>query len=105
MAGHAPERPRHAGRCDWRSLGGSELLTAGRADGTPLRAWLAAEPEARLGKEVAARWGGDLPFLLKVLSVGKALSIQAHPDKVLAARLFREQPAVYKARRLRPSPA
>ena len=53
----------------------------------------------RLGGAVAARWGGDLPFLLKVLSVGKALSIQAHPDLALAARLFREQPGVYKARR------
>ena len=27
----------------------------------------------------------DLPFLFKILSVGKALSIQAHPDKVINA--------------------
>ena len=43
-----------------------------------------------------------MPFLLKVLSVGKALSIQAHPDLTLAAKLFKEQPDVYKAR---PGPA
>jgi mannose-6-phosphate isomerase len=35
-----------------------------------------------LSPDVAARFDGDLPFLFKVLSVGKALSIQAHPDKV-----------------------
>jgi hypothetical protein len=31
-----------------------------------------------------------------VLSIGKALSIQAHPDKTLAERLHRERPEVYK---------
>ncbi len=29
-----------------------------------------------------------LPFLMKVLSVNQALSIQAHPDKKLAEKLF-----------------
>ena len=38
----------------------------------------------------------QLPFLLKVLSIHKALSIQAHPDKELAARLHRERPQDYK---------
>eukprot|EP00928_Gymnodinium_smaydae_P056482 TRINITY_DN39859_c0_g1_i1.p1 TRINITY_DN39859_c0_g1~~TRINITY_DN39859_c0_g1_i1.p1 ORF type:complete len:573 (+),score=107.07 TRINITY_DN39859_c0_g1_i1:58-1719(+) len=38
----------------------------------------------------------QLPFLLKVLSIHKALSIQAHPDKVLAARLHQEKPHLYK---------
>lgn len=42
------------------------------------------------------RYQGELPFLFKVLSVQKALSIQAHPDKKLAERLFKEQPQVYK---------
>jgi mannose-6-phosphate isomerase len=40
--------------------------------------------------------GGDLPFLLKVLSVNTALSIQSHPSKDLAERLHRERPDVYK---------
>jgi mannose-6-phosphate isomerase len=39
---------------------------------------------------------GNLPFLFKVLSIGTALSIQAHPDKELARRLFKERPDVYK---------
>jgi mannose-6-phosphate isomerase class I len=28
---------------------------------------------------------GDLPFMFKILSIGKALSIQAHPDKLLVS--------------------
>ena len=38
----------------------------------------------------------DLSFLLKVLSVRKVLSIQAHPDKKLAEQLHSERPNVYK---------
>mmetsp|Transcript_11029 Transcript_11029/g.33826 ORF Transcript_11029/g.33826 Transcript_11029/m.33826 type:complete len:448 (+) Transcript_11029:92-1435(+) len=38
----------------------------------------------------------ELPYLLKVLSVGGALSIQAHPDKALAAKLHADKPAAYK---------
>ena len=37
-----------------------------------------------------------LPFLFKVLSVQTALSIQAHPDKDLAARLHAARPDMYK---------
>ncbi|KAF9438843.1 Mannose-6-phosphate isomerase [Entomortierella beljakovae] len=37
-----------------------------------------------------------LPFLFKVLSINKALSIQAHPDKILAQKLFKERPDIYK---------
>lgn len=39
---------------------------------------------------------GALPFLFKVLSAGKALSIQAHPDKELAKKLHEEKPKSYK---------
>jgi mannose-6-phosphate isomerase len=39
---------------------------------------------------------GTLPFLLKVLSVGRALSIQAHPDSALARTLHAQYPQVYK---------
>ncbi|GJN05938.1 hypothetical protein PR202_ga23617 [Eleusine coracana subsp. coracana] len=64
-------------------------------DGTLLGDWLARNPDA-LGPAVAARWGGDLPFLFKVLSVAKALSIQAHPDKKLAEVLHALRPSTYK---------
>mmetsp|Transcript_1664 Transcript_1664/g.2186 ORF Transcript_1664/g.2186 Transcript_1664/m.2186 type:complete len:510 (+) Transcript_1664:41-1570(+) len=39
---------------------------------------------------------GQLPWLLKVLSAGKALSIQAHPDKTTAAQLHLSNPEQYK---------
>eukprot|EP00897_Mesotaenium_endlicherianum_P006886 jgi/Mesen1/6225/ME000320S05411 len=60
-----------------------------------LREWLKAHPEA-LGDYVQSRWKGELPFLFKVLSVAKALSIQAHPDKELAEKLHASQPKNYK---------
>ncbi|CAO1630072.1 unnamed protein product [Sympodiomycopsis kandeliae] len=71
--------------------------------------------EALLGKQVVAQYGtgltrgggqttsdgkkkdqGALPFLFKILSAGKALSIQAHPDKALAEKLHKENPKSYK---------
>jgi mannose-6-phosphate isomerase len=39
--------------------------------------------------------GGELPFLFKILSAGKALSIQAHPDKDGAVRLHSDDPTNY----------
>ncbi|CAB4273579.1 unnamed protein product [Prunus armeniaca] len=49
-----------------------------------------------LGEKVVQKWGSDLPFLFKVLSVAKALSIQAHPDKELAKVLHKFMPNLYK---------
>jgi len=37
-----------------------------------------------------------LPYLAKVLSIDRCLSIQAHPDKALAEKLHAERPDVYK---------
>lgn len=37
-----------------------------------------------------------MSFLYKVLSVGKAISIQAHPDKTLAEKLHLDFPNIYK---------
>ncbi|XP_066908088.1 mannose-6-phosphate isomerase [Halyomorpha halys] len=37
-----------------------------------------------------------LPFLFKVLSVNKALSIQCHPNKQQAMDLFKKMPTIYK---------
>jgi len=51
---------------------------------TTLDALIEAAPERELGAEVAARFGGRLPFLLKVLSAGRALSIQVHPSRAQA---------------------
>jgi mannose-6-phosphate isomerase len=49
------------------------------ADRTTLDAVIAADPHAALGADVVAHLGPRLPFLLKLLAAGKALSIQVHP--------------------------
>jgi len=41
-------------------------------------------------------FGPQLPFLFKALSIAKALSIQAHPNKKHAEELFATRPDVYK---------
>eukprot|EP00752_Nemacystus_decipiens_P001295 g1287.t1 len=71
--------------------GPSNLLTNSGNIGPLLKDHLASEPEA-LG-DLAHK--GDLPFLFKVISINKALSIQAHPNKKLAEKLHAERPDVY----------
>ncbi|KAH8808002.1 mannose-6-phosphate isomerase [Xylogone sp. PMI_703] len=51
--------------------------------------------EALLSKDVAEKFGHKLPFLFKVLSIGKALSIQAHPNKKLAEQLHKRDSKNY----------
>ena len=51
---------------------------------TTLDEVIAAAPERALGVGCAGRFGGRLPFLLKVLSAEKALSIQVHPSRAQA---------------------
>ena len=53
-------------------------------------------PHKLLSDDVCEAFGSqDLPFLFKVLAVRKALSIQAHPDKILAERLHSVSPDKY----------
>ncbi|KAJ5247558.1 mannose-6-phosphate isomerase [Penicillium chermesinum] len=51
--------------------------------------------QALLSTEVSERYGSRLPFLFKVLSIRKALSIQAHPNKKLAEQLHARDPRNY----------
>ena len=53
-----------------------------------LDAFVAADPAAILGAEVAVRYAGTLPFLMKVLAAGEPLSIQAHPSRAQARAGF-----------------
>lgn len=55
---------------------------------------------ALISPEVSDRYGGKLPFLLKVLSIRKALSIQAHPNKKLAEKLHARDPRNYPGRKM-----
>lgn len=56
---------------------------------------IAAHPREALGDYVLRKFSGKLPFLLKVLSAARALSIQAHPDKAQAVRLHTSDPEHY----------
>jgi|MDSY01.1.fsa_nt_gb mannose-6-phosphate isomerase len=71
--------------------------------------WIGTHPrgEALLpdGSTLSAAVGGELPFMFKILSAGKALSIQAHPDKTLAAKLNDENPGAYGDRNHKPEMA
>jgi mannose-6-phosphate isomerase len=58
---------------------------------TTLEAVIAADQAGELGPECAERFGGRLPFLLKVLAAEKALSIQVHPSREQAEAGFREE--------------
>ncbi len=56
---------------------------------------LVEDNQALLSASIIARYGKKLPFLFKVLSVNKALSIQAHPNKKLAEQLHARDPKNY----------
>ncbi len=58
---------------------------------TTLDAVIAADPAGELGAECAARFGGRLPFLLKVLAAEQALSIQVHPSRQQAEAGYRAE--------------
>jgi len=64
----------------------------------PLVDYVQSNPEMHLGIDGFTKPSNefDLTFLFKVLSIEKVLSIQAHPDKFLAAQLHTERPHVYK---------
>lgn len=57
-----------------------------------LREVIAADPVAMLGESVARRFG-ELPFLFKVLSADRPLSIQVHPSKPAAEAGFARENA------------
>lgn len=62
---------------------------------TPLNRVIEDFPLEILGEDVAGRFDRKLPFLLKVLSAARALSIQTHPDKEQARKLHAVDPAHY----------
>ncbi|KAL0124075.1 hypothetical protein PUN28_006103 [Cardiocondyla obscurior] len=61
----------------------------------PLQKYIEENIET-LGRQEVELFGCDLPFLFKVLSIDKALSIQVHPDKKTAKELHDLYPNIYK---------
>ncbi len=64
--------------------------------GQTLKDLIAEDPEGILGQRCRSKFGDNLPYLFKVLSVNKALSIQTHPDKENAEKLHAAFPDIYK---------
>jgi mannose-6-phosphate isomerase len=56
---------------------------------------LVSDNKALISTTVSEKYGDKLPFLFKVLSIGKVLSIQAHPNKQLAQQLHKQDPDHY----------
>lgn len=56
---------------------------------------LVQDNQALMSPEINQKYENKLPFLFKVLSVNKALSIQAHPNKKLAEQLHAKDPKNY----------
>jgi mannose-6-phosphate isomerase len=63
--------------------------------GEDLQQHLNAHKEKLIGKPILEKFGTDLPFLPKILSIAKALPLQIHPDKDLAAKLHKQDPEKY----------
>jgi mannose-6-phosphate isomerase len=53
---------------------------------------LNANKEKLIGQTVLKKFGTDLPFLPKILSIAKALPLQIHPDIELSKRLHEKDP-------------
>ncbi|KAI0409314.1 RmlC-like cupin domain-containing protein [Xylaria palmicola] len=60
--------------------------------GEPLADLLRRDRERLLGKKVIERFDAQLPYLPKILSIAKALPLQIHPNKDLAAKLRARDP-------------
>ena len=84
---------------------GAHPSAPSRIDGgeATLLDFVSADPVGMLGPQVAARFRNRLPFLLKVLSAAKALSIQTHPTREQAEAGLRRR-AGARAGGRRPEP-
>ncbi|RPD61165.1 mannose-6-phosphate isomerase [Lentinus tigrinus ALCF2SS1-7] len=62
---------------------------------TPLLSLISSDPTFYLGETLVQKWPSTthIPYLFKVLSIQKALPLQAHPDKDLAKQLQLKDPS------------
>ncbi|MFB9733579.1 mannose-6-phosphate isomerase, class I [Streptomyces thermocoprophilus] len=71
--------------------GPARLVRDGRT--RTLREVVSGDPVRELGPECVDRFGGRLPFLLKVIAADQPLSIQVHPDRQQARAAYGAQTA------------
>lgn len=63
------------------------------ADASTLDAFVAADPRAVLGEDVVARFGEQLPYLLKLIAAESPVSLQVHPSLERASAGFEREEA------------
>ncbi len=56
--------------------------------GGDIRSLIETDPEGTLGRDVLARFGPQLPYLLKLIAPSRPLSLQVHPDLPRARERF-----------------
>lgn len=66
--------------------GDVSIISNGRLANTSLQTLIDESPEALLGKSVMSRFGKDFPILIKFIDAKQDLSIQLHPNDVLAQK-------------------
>ncbi len=71
----------------------SKIIANGETE--PLSTFIAADTKGCLGEKTLKAGYQELPFLLKVLSCERALSIQSHPDKTTAEKLHEKDSRHY----------
>ncbi len=72
-------------------LGAHQLAPSRSEAGESLADLVAADPAAALGTDVVARFGPQLPYLLKVIAPERPLSLQVHPHVARAREGFDEE--------------
>jgi len=73
--------------------GAPSVVAAGEHEGRTLAEVIASDPARWLGPDLAAQGRTALPFLLKVLAIGRPLSLQAHPSADQAEAGFAREAA------------
>ena len=65
--------------------------------GEELQTAIDKDPDTLLGKNIIRKFNGNttLPYLAKVLSIRKALPLQLHPNKEMAAELHKAHPSSF----------
>lgn len=72
---------------------GAHPLAPAEVGDTPLDVMINNDPDAVIGQASVTAFGPQLPFLVKVLAAGQALSLQAHPSRAQAEAGFAREEA------------
>lgn len=69
--------------------GNVSIINNGALANQKLDEVIAASPENWMGKSVVSRFGEEFPLLIKFLDAAEDLSVQVHPDDVMAEKLHK----------------